>query len=183
MPSHLGNDTSASLGLDKVADARGGIGTISSGLHGQQCSPVEDCDLQSGLDSRVAVRGREVARLRNVNVAVLENVVALGGVAGLAAVEVGDDGAAGVDKVRLLDEGVGAHARVDARGRVVLVAGAVDVDGAEAHGRQARVDVGEVVVVVRDAQLAPVLAAVAVRVAGEGSLPLLVVGVAMVSRA
>lgn len=67
---------------------------------------------------------------------------------------------------------MGAHARVDTAGGVVLVARAVEVAGSEANGGQARVDVGEEVVVVGDAELAGIFPGVVIRVADERALPL-----------
>lgn len=86
----------------------------------------------------------------------------------------GGDGALGVDKGSRLDEGLGTHAGVDARGGEVLVQRVVDVEGAEADAGVARVDVDPVVVGVGDAEVAGVLVGVAVRVADEGALPVVV---------
>lgn len=61
-----------------------------------------------------------------------------------------------------------------ARGRVVNVAAAVDVTSAKADGWKTRVHVLEEVVVVRDVELAGVLAGVRVGVTDKGALPLFV---------
>jgi hypothetical protein len=59
-----------------------------------------------------------------------------------------------------------------ARGRVVNVAAAVDVTGAKTDGWKTRVHVLEEVVVVRDVELASVLAGIRVGVADKRALPL-----------
>lgn len=110
------------------------------------------------------------------------------------------DGPLGVDKGARLDEYDGTHARVDARrgDGVEVVAGEVarvsqllpflrqlvhghghghghllvDVAGAEADRGRAAVDVGPLVVGIRDTELARILSGVAVRVADKRSLPL-----------
>lgn len=68
---------------------------------------------------------------------------------------------------------MGALAGVDAvAGAFVVVV--VDVSGAEAERRPARVDVLPVVVVVGDGEVASVFVAVAVRVADKAGLPVVV---------
>lgn len=90
------------------------------------------------------------------------------------------DGVAGVGAVKrllaagenvVLDEQLGTLAGVNAvgDGLVVIV---VDVAGAEAEAGAAAVDIGEVVVVVGDGQVALVLGAVVVGVSDERALPL-----------
>ena len=69
-------------------------------------------------------------------------------------------------------EDLSTFARVDARGRDILVAARVDVTSAEAQGRGPRVDVVPVVVVVRNTEVAAVLASVAAGMTDERALPL-----------
>lgn len=85
-----------------------------------------------------------------------------------------DDGVLGVDEGGGLDEDLGAETSVDGRVEHALVQVVVDVGGAEAHGRTARVDVGPAVVGVGDGQVAGVLVGVGVGVADEGALPVVV---------
>lgn len=92
----------------------------------------------------------------DLGVAVGEDVVAFSSEAILLGVEVSHNSALNIRERVLLDEDLGAHARVDS-GNAAVVAGAVDVGGAEANGRQARVDLGEGVMVIGDLQLACVL--------------------------
>jgi len=84
-----------------------------------------------------------------------------------------EDGRDDVAEHAVLDKGLGAHARVDG-GAQVLVVRVVDVGGAEPQEGRARVDVLPVVVGVGDLEPAPVLVAVAVRVAHQGGLPVVV---------
>lgn len=100
-------------------------------------------------DLRVAIRWRQGADLGDSGRAIEVDVVPVNRISGLVTVEVGDDGELGGGEVVLLDQHLGAHSAVDARGRVVLETRAEDVPGAEAERGQTRVDVGEVVVVVR----------------------------------
>lgn len=123
---------------------------------------------------RVSVGRGERGLLGDVDVAVLVDVVALSGKAILIAVEVGDNRAPDIGEGCLLNENLSTHARVDARGVDVLVAGAEDVGGTEANRRGAAVDVVPVVVVVRHVQSTLILRAVAVRVADEAGLEVVV---------
>lgn len=159
---HLSDDSSTGLGLDELANAAGRVGSITVSVmshHGYT------------LDSRVAVGRSEFLLLGDLGVAVGKDVVLVGGETLLLAVEVGDDGALDVVERVLLDEHLGAHAGVDTGGGNVLVAAAVDVGGAEAHRGSTRVDVGPVVVVVGDVELASVISAGVVAVADQAGLP------------
>lgn len=113
------------------------------------------------MNSRVAVRRRVGARLRNLSIAVDKHVVPLHSEARVVGIEVGHDGAPHVAEVRVLNENLRTLTRVDARGWDVLVAAGVDVTGAEAQRRSPRIDIVPVVVVVGDTEVAAVLAAVA----------------------
>ena len=124
------------------------------------------------FDSRVAVRRPVAAGAGDIRGAVLKDVAGRGGEALQVTVDVGDNGLRGVDEVRVLNKDISLHARVDAGSGVVLVAVVVDVAGTKAERGETGVDIGEVVVVVGDLELALVLAAVAVRVTDEGTLPL-----------
>jgi hypothetical protein len=79
----------------------------------------------------------------------------------------------GLDPDVVLDEELGTLARVDAIGDVLVVV-VVEVASSEAERRATRVDVEPVVVVVGDGQVALVFAAVAVRVADQRALPVVV---------
>lgn len=93
------------------------------------------------------------------------------GVAGLGRV-LKEDGLVGaVVEGGALHKGLGAHAGVDAAGHDGVVVAVDHVQGAEAEQGRARVDALPVVVGVRHAQLAAVLAGVVVRVADERGLP------------
>lgn len=72
-----------------------------------------------------------------------------------------------------LDYDARAHARVDGR-RHVLVVAVVDVGGAEADRGRARADVAKVVVRVGDAEVGEVLGGVGVGVPDEGGFPVVV---------
>jgi len=100
-----------------------------------------------------------------------EEVVALVGEALLVRVEVGDNGTLDTGERGVLNKDLSAHAGVDTRDTAV-VAGAVDVGGAETDRGKARVDLLEVVVVVGDAELAGVLSGVIVGVTDQRALPL-----------
>lgn len=161
---HLSDDSSTGLGLDELANAAGRVGAIitvsvMSQLHGDT------------LDSRVAVGRSKLLLLGDLGVAVGKDVVLVGGETLLLAVEVGDDGALDVVERVLLDEHLGTHAGVDTGGGDVLVAAAVDVGSTEAHRGGTRVDVGPVVVVVGDVELASVISAGVVAVADQAGLP------------
>lgn len=110
---------------------------------------------------------------------------ALGGQVGAAAeVDVLGDGIAGLGRILeqdglvgavveggALHKGLAAHAGVDAARHDGVVVAVDHVEGAEAEQGSARVDPLPVVVGIRHAQLAAVLAGVAVRVADQGGLP------------
>lgn len=113
------------------------------------------------------------ASLGDISWAVLKDVVSRNSIARLVAVQVGRDRKANVGEAGLLYKDLGTHAGVDSRGWTVLEAGAVDVSSTESDGWQAGVDVGEVVVVVGDLEVASVFGAVAVRVSNKRSFPLL----------
>lgn len=110
----------------------------------------------------VVVWWSEGAFLCDIRWAVLKEVTGGNSIAWLVAIEVGRDGKADISEAALLDKDLGAHAGVDSRGRAVLKAGAVDVSSAESNGWKARVDVGEVIVVVGDLEIAGILVAVIV---------------------
>lgn len=121
----------------------------------------------------IVVWWSEGAFLGDIRRAVLKEVIRGNSISWLVAIEVGRDGKADVGEAGLLNKDLGTHAGVDSRGWAVLKAGAVDVSSAESDGWQARVDVGEVVVVVGDLEVAGILVAVVVGVANERSFPLL----------
>lgn len=123
-------------------------------------------------DSRVAVRGRVGAGPSDRSVAVIKDVVPLDSVSRLVGIEIRNDGPFHVAEVSVLDEDLSTLTGVDAGRRDVLVAAGIDVAGTEAERRSPRVDVVPVVVVVSNAEMSAVLAAVAGRVADEGALPL-----------
>lgn len=142
--------------------------------HCQQTTPFSSWE--GGVkNSRIAIRDTsQASRLSNPRRrAPREDIIPAHGEPVLVAVKVRHDGQLGVGKVALLDQHLRAHARVDARRGVALVARAVQVHRAKAHRGQPRVDVGEEVVVVRHVQLALILGRVVVRVPDQGALPLL----------
>lgn len=98
------------------------------------------------------------------------------GVASLLGVGEEDGGLAGrVDQGGAADENLGAHAGVDGVQADVVPESVDDIDGGgEADKGLPAVDVLEVVVGVGDVALALVLGAVAVRVADQGALPVVV---------
>lgn len=104
--------------------------------------------------------------------AIGENVVRAGSETFLIRVEVSNDSERDVAEVALLNQDLGTHARVDARGRNIFEAAAVDVSSSEAEGWKAGVDVDPAIVVVGNLELASVLIGVAVGVTDKGSLPL-----------
>lgn len=120
--------------------------------------------MRSSLYLRVAVRRAQASNLGDRDGGVNEDVILVNQVPILVTVHVGHKGLRDVQEVVALSQHLCSHAGVYARGRVVLVARAVDVRGSEPDGRKARVDVGKVVVVVCDVELALVLARIAVRV-------------------
>jgi hypothetical protein len=124
----------------------------------------------SGIGSVLVARGPG-ALLGDLGGGRGEEVVALVGEALLVGVEVGDDSTFNTGERGILNKDLSAHAGVDTRDTAV-VAGAVDVGGTETDRGKARVDLLEVVVMVRDAELAGVLSGVVVGVTDEGALPL-----------
>lgn len=123
-------------------------------------------------DLHVAIWWRERTSLGDVSRATHEDVVLRHGITLFVAIQVCRDSKLGVGEVALLDKDLGAHARVDSGGWVVLETRTVDVAGTESDGWQARVDVAKVVVVEGDAEVAGVLGAVVVGVTDERCLPL-----------
>lgn len=119
----------------------------------------------------VLVRNAGKVALRSGVLAGAEVVVALDSVAVLLG-ELGGQGILDVDEDVALDQGLGAHASVDA-GVAALVVGVVDVGGAEADQGLARVDVLPVVVRVGDVEEALVVGA-GVGVADERCLVVVV---------
>lgn len=92
--------------------------------------------------------------------------------------EPGGDRVLDIDEDRAFNKSLGAHAGVHSALTTVEV-GVVDVGGTEAEEGHARLNVGPEVVGVGDVELALVLGAVAVGVADEGGLEVVVeVGVA-----
>ena len=133
---------------------------------------VHNCAHTTSSICSVRVRNRHATDLRNADITVGKDVVLVNSVAILIGVKVRDNSTLGVGEGVLLDQNLGAHAGVYARGRVVNVAAAVDVTGAKTDGWKTRVHVLEEVVVVRDVELASVLAGIRVGVADKRALPL-----------
>lgn len=79
-------------------------------------------------------------------------------------------GILGVEEVAVFYKDIGTHARVDTRGRVFLKARAVDVTSPETDGRQPRVDIGPVVVVVGHVEMTSIFVTIIIRVTDQRSL-------------
>lgn len=121
----------------------------------------------------VRQRGRGESSLGNRVLGTTEVNVLSNRVAGLLGVGEEDGLGGAAVEGGALDEDLSTHARVDTSEQELVVVGVDDVDGAEADERSTGVDVGPMVVGVGDVKLALVLAAVAVGVTNQGSLPLL----------
>lgn len=85
---------------------------------------------------RVAIGWRQASHLGNLLSAVDEDIVPIYSVAVLIAVDICDNGKLCVQEIIFLSKDLGAHAGVDPRSRVILVAGAIDMACAKAYGRK-----------------------------------------------
>lgn len=120
----------------------------------------------------IVIWWRQRASLGNVSRAVHKDVVSRNSTTLGITVQVGRNSKLGVREIALLNKDLGAHAGVNSRRWVVLEAGAVDVSGTESEGWQARVNVGEVVVVVGNTEVSGILRAIAIGMSDERSFPL-----------
>lgn len=106
---------------------------------------------------------------------VVENVVPLDGITIRAGIKIGNNGEHDVGEMVLLNEDLSTHARVDSGSWDITVTVGEHVASTESKRWETRVDVDERVVVVGDAELATILRGVAIGVADEGALPLLII--------
>lgn len=165
---HLADNTGTDLALNASADTISRVGPIDDISQESQIAngTNEESDLLVAVwhaqraclgDSGGGGASKNVSNVLDVTLGIR--------------VQISNHGQLNVQEVVVLHASNSAHARVDTGSWDVLIAVGVDVSGSESERWKTGVDVGEVVVVVGDVELASVLRSVGVGVTDERALP------------
>jgi len=120
----------------------------------------------------IAIRRSQTTRLCDICGGIHENIITTNSIAWLITVKVCRNCQICAREIILLNKDLCTHAAVDARSGVFLEAGAVDMASSKTKGWETGINVGPVVVMVCNAEVAGIFGSVAVRVPDQRAFPL-----------